>query len=96
MNPTELKPFVCKSCPAILNDECAFKTHQLIHTKGESDKMIPFIEQKSYKCDSCAYTCSAKSNMKNHQRTHRKEKPYMCIDCDEYFTESCALNLHTK
>ena len=88
MNPTELEPFVCKSCPAILNDECALKTHQLIHTKGESDKMIPIIEQKSYKCDSCASAFSSKNDLDDHHESaHTGGKLFKCNFCQSAFNK---------
>ena len=96
MNPTKLKPFVCKLCPAIFYDENALKTHKMVHTKEEPNQMTPIIGGKPFKCGSCASAFFCKRDLDNHHsRAHTVgKKVFKCNFCQSSFYKKGILERH--
>ena len=84
---TELKPFICKSCPSIFNEESALKAHQMIHAKEEPNHIFHIKEEQPYQCDSCPSAfCCERDRDDHYWKAHvGVDNPFRCKFCQSAF-----------
>ena len=66
----------------------------------ESDKTLSYHNRAIHgtiyllPCPIWGKSVSSKQSLDNHMRTHTGEKPYICQDCGERFSDRSGLNCH--
>ena len=52
--------------------------------------------RKSHQCPHCPYIAKRSNHLKDHIRIHTGEKPYLCEECGQSFTQSSHLGVHMR
>ena len=78
------KPYMCKYCKRSFSHSNSLQTHIKAH-KGE----------RNYQCQLCSKAFLQLPHLKKHMKyIHKKDKPYVCMPCDEYFKTKSELESH--
>lgn len=79
------------------------KTHGIMELLARSDLKDKYAEQKEFSCphSGCPASCGRKEELVRHLRKihneeplPKKNRPYMCMDCQKRFTKKNHLNRH--
>ena len=54
------------------------------------------MKERKHKCDyqGCTLVCFTKSGLETHKRVHTKSKPFLCKNCNKFFSQRGNLRRH--
>ena len=83
------KPYSCEECGQSYTQSAHLSTH--MRTKHSTD------ETKVHQCPHCPYSTKYSAvALQRHIRIHSGEKPYLCEECGQSFTQSAHLSTHMR